>query len=382
MPPVEEHRAYLSDRIRLRRFRAAIREVVKPGDVVMDLGAGTGILGLLACEAGAARVYAVEAGGMIEAAREIARANGRADRIVHLKGLSTEIELPEAADVVVADQLGHFGIEAGVTEFFRDARRRHLRRAARAIPSRVELFVAPVNVPRLWRRIDFWRSRPAGFDCSPLLSIARNTISPAVFTRRDFLGAPVAIATLDLLAGARRVRGEVRINVARAGTLHGLCGFFRARLSRSVTMTNSPLARDRIDRQAAFFPLTPPVEVHRGERIAIAMSMIPERMLVAWKVAISDRRGKVRARFGHSTLGGMLIAAEDLLKTRPTFAPRLTRRGEARRAVMNLIDGRRTIAEIERALPGRYRNLFASAAEPASLIAAVVACDTIDPRSR
>jgi predicted RNA methylase len=46
---VDEHRQYLVDIPRLESFEHAIREVVRPGDVVLDLGCGTGILGMLAC---------------------------------------------------------------------------------------------------------------------------------------------------------------------------------------------------------------------------------------------------------------------------------------------------------------------------------------------
>ena len=107
---VDEHRQYLSDAARIEAFRSAIHEVVRPGDVVVDLGSGTGILGFLACQAGAAKVYAIEQGGMIEMARALARANGFESRIVFVPGLSTRISIPERADVIVADQIGQSGI--------------------------------------------------------------------------------------------------------------------------------------------------------------------------------------------------------------------------------------------------------------------------------
>ena len=92
-----------------------------PGAVVVDLGSGTGILGLLACQAGAKRVYSIEETGLIELARDIGRTNGLADRIRFIKGLSTRVDLPEPADVILADQIGHFGFEAGLFDYFSDA---------------------------------------------------------------------------------------------------------------------------------------------------------------------------------------------------------------------------------------------------------------------
>ena len=106
---VDEHRELLIDETRVVAFRDALREVVRPGSVVVDIGSGSGVLGMLACQAGAARVYSIEAGSMIQVARAVSRANGFEGRQIFLRGMSTELVLPEKADVVVADQIGHFG---------------------------------------------------------------------------------------------------------------------------------------------------------------------------------------------------------------------------------------------------------------------------------
>ena len=70
---LDEHRQYLSDLPRISLFRRAANAVVKRGDVVLDLACGTGVLGMLAMRAGAARVYQVDVTPMIQIAREVAR---------------------------------------------------------------------------------------------------------------------------------------------------------------------------------------------------------------------------------------------------------------------------------------------------------------------
>lgn len=364
---VDEHRQYLSDKPRLAAFREAIARVVKPGDVVVDLGAGTGILGLLACRAGAARVYAIDEGGMIQLAREICRVNGFADRVTFIKEPSERASLPERADVVVADQIGRFGFEAGLLEYFSDARARFLKPGGRMIPARVTLEVAPVEHPDLSGQVEFWTGRPEGFDVRPARAVAANTGYPARISREHLLSEPASLAVLDLAsATAEPFRGDVAVDVTRDGTLHGVGGWFVAEMAPGVTMSNSPIAPTPINRHNVFFPVDCPVAVKRGDRVRVAMRIIPGESLVAWTVEVNDRR------FAHSTFRGMLIAAEDLARTQPGFRPRLSPWGEARRTVLTLCDGRRALAEIEAEVHARHPGLFASPAAAARFVAEVV----------
>mgnify|MGYP001184895145 CR=1 FL=1 len=71
----------IADRVRMDAYVRALRQAVVPGSVVIDIGTGTGIFAMLACQFGARRVYAIEPDDAIQVAREIAAANGFADRI-------------------------------------------------------------------------------------------------------------------------------------------------------------------------------------------------------------------------------------------------------------------------------------------------------------
>jgi predicted RNA methylase len=50
----------IGDSIRMRAYVQALRDAVKPGSVVLDIGTGTGIFAMLASQFGAQRVYAIE----------------------------------------------------------------------------------------------------------------------------------------------------------------------------------------------------------------------------------------------------------------------------------------------------------------------------------
>jgi hypothetical protein len=377
---VDEHRQYLADHARVSAFRQAINEVVRPGDVVLDLGAGTGIMGLLACEAGARRIYSIDAGGMIEVARSLCRANGFQDRVTFIKGYSCHVELPEKVDVVVADQIGRFGFEAGVLEYFSDARARFLKPDGKLIPRQIDLIVVPVECPETWEQVEFWNNSTTGFDLRPVRHWAVNTGYPVKYCPEQVLGAPVIGASLDLASVAPTpFRLEAEVAVQRAGTLHGIGGWFAAQLSGSASLTNSPLSPQRINRHNVFFPIDRPVAVAPGDRIQIEMHILPADLIVTWKVEVWEATPKQaepprasKGHFTHSTWQGRLTTQEELRQTRPDFVPRLSPRGVARLTVLNLCDGRRTLTEIEQEVYCCHPQLFRSPAEAAVFVAEVV----------
>ncbi|HEX9365248.1 MAG TPA: 50S ribosomal protein L11 methyltransferase [Vicinamibacterales bacterium] len=369
---LDEHRQYLADRSRIERYESALRETIRPGDVVVDLASGTGILGLLACRAGAARVYAVEVQPIAGVARAIARANGYADRLHVLHCHSSEARLPEPADVVLSDQIGRFGFDAGLLPLFDDARARLLKPGGRLIPSRLDLIVAPVEHPRQFDRVAFWGRRPAGFDFATVRPMAANTGYPTRLGPRQLLSEPQPGVRLDLAVAAHYpLRLDAAFVVRRNGTLDGIAGWFSAQLSPSATLSNSPLDPHRITRRQAFFPIESPVAVGEGDRVDVAMRILPEERIVSWTVTVHADGGPP-VRFSHSTLKGMIIDGADLRMTDPAYRPALTDRGVARRCVLELCDGVRTLAQIETEVFARHPGLFGSAAEAAVFVGEVV----------
>jgi hypothetical protein len=338
----------------------------------LDLASGSGILGMLACRAGASRVYSIEQGGMIGLAREISKANGFGDRQIFVKGHSMRVELPEPVDLVVSDQIGRFGFEAGVISFSRDAKKRFLKPGGTFIPARIHQWIALVEAPETWKQVEFWNNSSTGFDLRPARAIAVNTGYPVTLDSSQLLSQPAQVATLDLLAfDSDSWSIDATLSATRPGTLHGIGGWFSAELSPNSSMTNSPLAARRIDRRNVFLPVDRPIALESGDVARVKMHVIPSELLLTWKVDVS-RSGDVLARFTHSTLRGFLMTQEDLRRTQPDLVPKLDPWGEARRTVLELCDGRRTLAEIEQDLLRRHPRQFPSLKEAAVFVAEVV----------
>jgi predicted RNA methylase len=131
----------LHDVQRTRLWKQAIEDVVRDGEVVVDAGSGTGILGVFAALDGAARVHAIELHPrFVQLIRHLAERNGVADRMTVTSGDATKIEPPEPFDVLVCELLctgQFFEPEVQVVNNLR----RFMKPGGRIVPQRVESYV-------------------------------------------------------------------------------------------------------------------------------------------------------------------------------------------------------------------------------------------------
>lgn len=325
---------------------------------------------MLACRAGAARVHAIEKTALAVVARDIVRANGFLEEIDVVRGDSAEVFLPDRADVVVCDQLGPFGIDGGILKVARHARERLLRPGGQLVPHAVELVIALVQQQNLHERLAFWHRRPAGFDFSPAGLLAANTPARVRLRAQSLLSHPQSAALIELTRDADLpLRLHADIRVTTAGVLHGVAGWFVARLSTTVSMTNSPIARGRIRRRQMVFPIAEAIDVAAGETVRVALRARPEEGIYAWTVDVAGRQ------FRQSTVLGVPLAREDLLRTHPEYRPVCTAKGRARLTVLRLCDGQHTLAEIERAVGEEHRHLFMTPEDVSTFVAGVLAQD-------
>lgn len=370
---LDEHLGYVGDAVRLDQFSKAVNKTVTPGDLVADMGCGTGVLGLLALKAGAARVFFIDESAMIDVARETMRHAGFAGRATCLHGRSSQLELPEQVDVVICDHVGYFGFDYGIVQFLDDARRRFLKPGGKLVPSRIKLYVAAVESTQCSELVNGWRAEHVPPEFHWLQGYAANTKYAVKLDRKDLLGEPAELGVLDLYANNPAFFSwSVELHIGRDAVMHGLAGWFGCELADGVWMTNSPLSDKPINRAQAFLPMEEPVQVKAGDVVRATIMARPADNLIAWVVEFPSS-GK---RFSHSTWQGMLFGEEDLIRANPDRTAKLRRAGRARTTVLQYCDGKRTVKEIERLVLSNHPDLFPSSAEISSFVLRVLGRDT------
>lgn len=353
---------------RLDRFAAAIAARIRPGDTVVDLGAGSGILSFLACRAGARRVYAIEAGGSIAFARLLAARNGFQDRIEFIAQPSTQVTLPERVDMVLGDIHDTFGLQAQGLATIADARDRFLAPGGTLIPCRLQLLTAPVEAPDHYRRtIDVWRQQARGIDLSPLRSLAVNQPTAARIARSQLLGEVVPLASIDLTQVTRlHTGGATHSDVMRDGALHGVCGCFVTTLADGVTMSNVPGESETTNFAQAFFPVEAPISVRTGDRVAIRLET-HDGAAARWQIEVT-RKGDCIGRFDHSMLHAETLSIETLRKHADDYRPALTTLGALERELLDRFDGTHSAAALESWLTTRAGAVLPSAQEASAFL--------------
>lgn len=254
----------MSDKVRMESYKKAISKVVKPGDTVVDLGCGPGILTFMALQAGAGKVYAIEKSDSIRLAEEVARLNGLADRIEFINDNSLDVNLPEKVDVIVSETLGSFALEENTLEFTIDARKRFLKEGGKMIPEGLNLWVAPAQSTKVDSRVSFWRD-VYGINYSPAISEAAAKMAAEDISLNDILSEkPALFSVIDLYeVEERQIKTGMTFRIARSGMFHGLAGWFTVKLTDDVVFDTSPVSKKTHWKQA-FLPLKEPFPVHKN----------------------------------------------------------------------------------------------------------------------
>lgn len=168
----------MQDYIRTSTYQKAILSNTNDfkDKVVLDVGAGSGILSFFAIQSGARKVYAVEASSMAKHAEQLVYSNKLTGKIVVIPGKIEEISLPEMVDIIISEPMGYMLFNERMLETYLHAKK-WLKPAGRMFPTRGDLHIAPFSDAALYmeqlNKANFWyQENFHGVDLSSLRSAA------------------------------------------------------------------------------------------------------------------------------------------------------------------------------------------------------------------
>eukprot|EP00043_Microstomoeca_roanoka_P013338 m.130722 g.130722 ORF g.130722 m.130722 type:complete len:503 (+) comp15728_c0_seq2:125-1633(+) len=170
----------MSDYVRTATYRSAMLKNHSDfrDKVVLDVGAGSGLLSFFAAQAGARKVYAVEGSHMAEYARKLVANNNLSNVITVLQGKIEEVELPEQVDTIISEPLGIMLVNERMLESYVYARK-WLKPGGKMFPTQSTLFVCPFSDSNVfieaYQKASFWQTREFhGIDLTSLYDDAVN----------------------------------------------------------------------------------------------------------------------------------------------------------------------------------------------------------------
>ena len=360
----------IEDPVRTEAYLAALRQAVTPGCTVVEIGTGTGFFAVMAVRMGARRVYAIEADPAIVAAREVAEANGCADRIEFIEAMSTEVALPKPGDVLLSDLRGVLPVYEHHIPTIVDARARLLKPGGVQIPQEDVLWMALLESDEA--SIHHLRNRdpaPHGVDFAPVHRRLAHTWRKRVVQAEELISEPAEWGRIDYRSVVDpAVRGTATLTAARDGAAHGVSAWFEATLLPGIGFSNAPGSAEAIYGQA-YYPFPAAVAVREGDEIEVTLEGRLMGGEYLWRWRAHGRDGEANAwSCDQSTFFGAPLPTEALRRRAPSFVPAVNAEGRLDAWILSRMDASRSVQAIAAEAAERFPDQLPSLAEALSRV--------------
>jgi len=294
---ISVHKLMLRDKIRCESFAKALRELVTPDSVVLDIGAGTGILSIFSAQAGARITYAIERTRTAELAKCIIAENQLSDRIKVFQADMESVELPEQVDLIVSEWLGGYGVDENLLPVVVQARDRWLKPDGIMIPGAVSSWIVPSFDDELEKDVQFWSQQPYGVELSAIgdnvthqLQCCRNNVKQEHILSDPCLMWEIDAKTISLETATNVFESKTTFVCSRSGLCNSFAAWFEAYLSPDNILSNRP-STDYTHWGRWVFPIGKTIQVEKGSQIDLRFSLRPESIghsKAIWEGCVGD----------------------------------------------------------------------------------------------
>lgn len=268
------HWEMLHDEERSELYDKAIRHVVSPEHLVLDVGTGSGLLSMMAARAGAREVIACEGQPAVaDVARKVIRRAGHDDVITVVPKMSTAMRVPEdlprRADILVTETVDCALLGEGILPTIAHAREHLLTEDAVIMPGGGRVFAQLVESASLHRKNHV--GQLYGFDFTEFNQLSSIEYFDSRIRHHEHrtLSEPIEVFKFDFYRDtAEPRRAEFVVPPSSAGTCHAVVFWFELDLLPGVSLTNSPATPNSHWKQAVQC-LPSPIQVQPDEPLLL-----------------------------------------------------------------------------------------------------------------
>ncbi len=351
----------IDDRERTESYVKALQASVRPGSVVVDIGAGTGVFSLVACQLGARKVVVIEPNEAIQVARESVNANGFSDQVEFVQDLSTVYASVEKADVVVADIRGVLPMHQTSINSMIDARERLLKPKGTLIPGHDSLWATLVQHESIHKQhISPWHWEPLGLNLKAGRPYACNHMRKEQFQPKQLVVEAQCWAELDYRTIVEaNIKGSISWTLSENIQTHGIAAWFDTELLPGIGYSNAPQTGRELY-GTMYFPFDEVINAQKGQRIQVSIQAKPVNhdYVWIWEAAVFSEDGTRIQRVKQSSLFSSSIHAQRIQKVQDQQVTALSPEGLLALDILEQMRSGLTILNIGRAVYKAYPDRF------------------------
>lgn len=269
------HEEMLKDVVRTKTYQNVIykNSHLFKDKVVLDVGAGTGILSLFCAKVGAKHVYAVECSTMAGMAQEIVKSNGFSNVITVIKGKIEEIDLPVSqVDIIISEWMGYFLLYENMLNTVLYARNKWLVNEGLVFPDKASLFLTAIeDADYKEDKIEFW-NRVYGFDMSCIRKQAMSEPLVDIVDSKQVVTNCQLLKTMDISkmdAGDASFIAPFKLVAERDDYIHAFVAYFDVSFSKChkpISFSTGPKSRSTHWKQTVLY-LEDVLTICQGESV-------------------------------------------------------------------------------------------------------------------